>query len=1118
MLRLMSVALLALTASPLPAQTIWDGGAAPDNSINNATNWNNDTVILDGSQAVSFAASGSLSNVATMNVPAKFKTITFNKANGFTIDGSSMLAVSNSTASGSPNITVSSGQNAGQTVISAPFAVETGATATKLLNILNNSGLGIVFSNTVSASVSANPFGFRLQGAGLSRFVGAITNCTAIQPALAAYSGTNIFAGNQTLATNGVIVCDVQIASPGTGSSSATARIQMGESASDIQTWRSTLVQQIGTLAINSTATTLGGVSIETGTTAGTHGGILEVNGSLVATTLGIGSSSFAGTLKLAGPAYFSGAVSIGTAGGNSILGNAASPSALTLSSGTISSDVTIGGGGANDNNLTLIKTNSGTLTLGGTHTYTGATLVQAGRLDLTGTISSSVTVSNGASLGGEGSTTGSVTFSPGTENFYFDPTTGGALTANTINAIGATVIVNASSSASGVVMQSSTTPNGITGIVGVNFLSGARGNLSLNGAADTLSFTPTSAATLTWNGGASNSTFWDVITTTNWNNGTERFYSSDSVRFDDSASSFTVAVQGVSITPGSTVFSNNVNTYTLSGGSITGTGPVTKSGSGTVNIISGGHNFTGGLTVNAGTLNLWSPVANNFTGGVTNNGGTLVISNMNQIAATTTTAPNSINLNGGTLSYTGPTFSQSTETLVLNLLGGVSAVEITGTNSETLRVGTAVTGAGDLIKSGAGTLAFGRNNFNGTLGNIFTGKILVTGGQLDIRQSDSLGSTTGISEFTNATLYLDPFGQTAGVTFDPETLVFGGYSFIRNNNQSPSVSQVNVIQGPITNNGTLGIYSGTSGGFAELQITSPEITNTAGAIIKFGNSTTNFAVFSTTPKQIITVSSVISGPASVTTEGGTNCVYTLSAANTYTGNTTLNGGRLALTGSGSIANSPVITVNANGVLDVSGVSFTLGNSQVLKGNGSVNGDVTANGTIVPGASVGTLTFSNNLTINGNLVVELDKSLAQSNDVINVLGTLNNTGTGTLTVSNVGPGLVAGDKFTLFNQFVPNGQNLIIVPPAGVAFTNQLADDGSITVLTAPALTPPTLSFTNLGGGNLQFTWSGGGTLQAQTNSLSIGLGTNWVDYPGSSPVTVPISPANGSVFFRVKQ
>ena len=42
--------------------------------------------------------------------------------------------------------------------------------------------------------------------------------------------------------------------------------------------------------------------------------------------------------------------------------------------------------------------------------------------------------------------------------------------------------------------------------------------------------------------------------------------------------------------------------------------------------------------------------------------------------------------------------------------------------------------------------------------------------------------------------------------------------------------------------------------------------------------------------------------------------------------------------------------------------------------------------------------------------------------------------------------------------------------------------------------------------------------LKFNSSSLSAGLGTNWGDYSGSSPVTVPIDSASSSVFFRVKQ
>jgi hypothetical protein len=55
--------------------------------------------------------------------------------------------------------------------------------------------------------------------------------------------------------------------------------------------------------------------------------------------------------------------------------------------------------------------------------------------------------------------------------------------------------------------------------------------------------------------------------------------------------------------------------------------------------------------------------------------------------------------------------------------------------------------------------------------------------------------------------------------------------------------------------------------------------------------------------------------------------------------------------------------------------------------------------------------------------------------------------------------------------------------------------------------------------GTVQLTWSGTGfRLQSQTNGPGSGLTTNWFDYPGgpTSPVTVPVDPQNGAVFYRL--
>jgi len=68
---------------------------------------------------------------------------------------------------------------------------------------------------------------------------------------------------------------------------------------------------------------------------------------------------------------------------------------------------------------------------------------------------------------------------------------------------------------------------------------------------------------------------------------------------------------------------------------------------------------------------------------------------------------------------------------------------------------------------------------------------------------------------------------------------------------------------------------------------------------------------------------------------------------------------------------------------------------------------------------------------------------------------------------------------------------------------------------------PTPLGFATLGH-QLQLNWPAdhtGWQLQAQTNRLAVGLGTNWVNVPGSdqtSLLAVPIDLANGSVFFRL--
>jgi hypothetical protein len=87
---------------------------------------------------------------------------------------------------------------------------------------------------------------------------------------------------------------------------------------------------------------------------------------------------------------------------------------------------------------------------------------------------------------------------------------------------------------------------------------------------------------------------------------------------------------------------------------------------------------------------------------------------------------------------------------------------------------------------------------------------------------------------------------------------------------------------------------------------------------------------------------------------------------------------------------------------------------------------------------------------------------------------------------------------------------------------NFNAASGLLSVASSTASNPTNISF-SVSGSTMTLSWPAdhrGWLLQAQTNSLSVGLGTNWVDVPGSDVVTstnLPIVTGNPSVFYRLR-
>jgi CSLREA domain-containing protein len=100
-----------------------------------------------------------------------------------------------------------------------------------------------------------------------------------------------------------------------------------------------------------------------------------------------------------------------------------------------------------------------------------------------------------------------------------------------------------------------------------------------------------------------------------------------------------------------------------------------------------------------------------------------------------------------------------------------------------------------------------------------------------------------------------------------------------------------------------------------------------------------------------MSVSSVISGATFGITKTGLGTL-TLSGVNTYTGDTTINAGALALSGSGSIANSPNIVIASGATFNVSALTtpLTLASGQALKASG---------GTVATGVTTGLTTAAN---------------------------------------------------------------------------------------------------------------------------------------------------------------
>ena len=553
----------------------------------------------------------------------------------------------------------------------------------------------------------------------------------------------------------------------------------------------------------------------------------------------------------------------------------------------------------------------------------------------------------------------------------------------------------------------------------------------------------------------------------------------------------------------------------------------LTKSGSGT-QTLSGNNSYTGTTTVSGGTLALSGAGSLGSGANLTMSGGTLDLGGLTTptVGAVSITGPSTIQ--SGSLTGTSYAASLTTGNAIVSarlLVNGAAGLSKSGAGQLTLSAANTYTGT-TTVSAGTLTLA----GTSGTINDAGTVQVNNDGTVLDVAQSDTIdtlkfgsggSAASGAGTLTVTTIILPniPLGSTNNIS-----VALAGTAQLKKTGQGTTVlSGANSYTGgtwlngansklTISGSGTLGSTSGallvdTSSAILDLGTTTQTVgtvTNAPGVISNGVLTATSFYCSNSVSYAVLAGSST---PLTVNGPGTT----TLYAANTYTGNTTISAGTLALSGAGAIVSTNIL-VASGATYDVSAVTggYTLGGTQTLKGNGAVTGAVTVNGTLAPstatGTGIGTLSFANPLTLAGTASMEINKAGSTTADQAAVTGAI--TYGGALVVTASGSALAAGDSFTNFTATGGfNGTFSSLTLPSlpggvsGLAWdTNDLVTNGVLDVYSfvTTNLTLSTASNTLA-------------TVTALKLANHVSSAKLTAAYPATGWTAVPVPPANGT-------
>lgn len=798
------------------------------------------------------------------------------------------------------------------------------------------------FTATGTSTLAFSPAVFSSLGATLTGQITGTGNLTYTSPGTLTLSASNSFTGT-TRATAGTL----QI-----GAANALANSTLDLNAADagaiVFSAPAGTAYRLGgltgsrELALGDGSLTVGGNNSST-----TFSGAISGTGSL--TKVGTGGLTLTGTTSYAGGTIISAGSLIGTT--DAIRGGIVNNATLEFSQAA-SGTTTVGMTGSGS----LVKGGAGTATLAGTTAVTGAVTVNAGRLVIANNASASNGIITLANVAG-------AALEVQSGNLDVPRVTGGGTTGGNVVIGNGTLTIRESSVDGNVFFGGVISGSGGLRMAGAGALR-LRNQQAYTGATT-----------------VSNGYLVASITTD---------YSLSAASPLTIASGAFVDISNRPQTVAGLSGSGSMYSFTGDGGSGGVLTVTVASGSSFAftGALGGGHPNFAFVKSGAGTQALSG--ANTFTGGVSVEAGVLAVGSANALGS-----GGAISFGGGTLRYTGGNATDYSGRFSPS--GGQQyAID---TNGRSVTFASALTSVGgSLVKSGSGTLTL-------SAANTFSGGATVQAGTLATRGNDRLPTAGSVAIQAPGTLSLGGSQTVASVT-GSGAIQLGGHTLTTGSTSSTFAGRISgggglTKAGPGTltlsgsnsftgdtrvNAGTLVLDSATALDPFAIVTTAAGGTLQVNQNIRIGYYENNGTLTGsgTLSSAFLLTNSGTLGSV-IADDGGASGVLkrtagtsTLTAINTYTGQTRVQAGTLRLAGLGSLAAASSLLVDSGAGFDTAGASQpfstatnngtvslgggTLSVTGIFSGTGTIDGSAAVTGLHSPGNSPGIQTITGSLS------------------------------------------------------------------------------------------------------------------------------------------------------------